>query len=70
VVVAGPKLPRLSVLCRVGSGVAGRFLKVQRRHRGEGGQQDVVVANSAVWLVKADLCSPGWLCRGVAAGLA
>ena len=44
-------------------------MKVKRRHRGEGGLQDVVAAPAADWLLKADLCCPGWLCRGVTAGL-
>jgi hypothetical protein len=47
----------------------GRSLKLQTGYRDEDGLYDVVVSSAAVRLLKAGLCSPGRLCRGVAAGL-
>ncbi len=47
----------------------GLSLKPQRGYRDDGGLLNVVVGPAAVGLLKADLCSPGWLCRGVVAGL-
>ena len=44
-------------------------MKLQEAFRDENRLQHVVAVREAAWLVKADSCSPGWLCPGVAVGL-
>jgi hypothetical protein len=63
-----------SSVFNVGSRVGGlsvdRLLKGQVRWPIESGVLVVVVARELVGFVEASLCSPGRLCRGVAAGFA
>ena len=70
VVAAVRTLPGFRAWCRVGSWSLVWPLKLQRGERDEGGLLDGVGHPAVVRLLKAGLCPPGWLCRGVAAELA